>query len=214
MFPPLTHLLHHSTSLSFLYHVHNHSCSLAATPLHFTPMLCIITSLSPLNHFKHHSLHSIATPFLVPSIISDSCIITLNHCTQLLHHSLFPPSFQISCIIALNCYTTPCSPPLPCTSSIKGSVCNINLVHTWLDHSLPFQHNLHPNTSIHLHIHSSIQTNLQTLTNTLCRSKGREGKCLDVLAVQLGSLERLGVFFLLFLMFKFISFRFVVNMSG
>ena len=58
--------LHHSTSLSFLYHVHNHSCSLAATPLHFTPMLCIITSLSPLNHFKHHSLHSIATPLHVP----------------------------------------------------------------------------------------------------------------------------------------------------
>ena len=48
--------LHHSTSLSFLYHVHNHSCSplafIAATPLPFTPMLCIITSLSPLNHFN------------------------------------------------------------------------------------------------------------------------------------------------------------------
>ena len=85
-FPPLTHLLHHSTSLSFLYHVHNHSYSLAATPLHFTLMLCIITSLSPLNHFKHQSLHSIATPFLVPSIISDF----MHHCTQLLHHSMFP----------------------------------------------------------------------------------------------------------------------------
>jgi len=110
MFPPLIHLLHHSTSLSFLYHVHNHSCSLAATPLHFTPMLYIITSLSHLNHFKHHSLHSIATQFLVPSIISDfmhhyieslhsiatpflvpSIILDfMHHCTQLLHHSMFP----------------------------------------------------------------------------------------------------------------------------
>ncbi|CAN2059736.1 unnamed protein product [Malus fusca] len=82
---------------------------------------------------------------------------------------------------------------MPCTSSIKGSVCGSHYIQFLLENSSPFRYNLHPNTSIHPHIHSSIQTNLQTLTNTLCRSKGREGKCLDVLAVQLGSLKRLDI---------------------
>ena len=46
---------------------------------------------------------------------------------------------------------------LPCTSSIKGNVCNINWVHTLLDHSLPFS--TQPSSK---HIHSSSHPFLHT----------------------------------------------------
>jgi len=54
--------MHHSTSFSFIYHVHNHSCSLlafiATTPLHFTT--------HALHHYFTFTFESLLTPPSIP----------------------------------------------------------------------------------------------------------------------------------------------------
>jgi len=92
MFPPLTHLLHHSTSfpLSTMCTISFHllaliSCTITLITLHCYTIPCSLHHFIFMHHYIE-SLHSIATPFLVPSIISDF----MHHCTQLLHHSMFP----------------------------------------------------------------------------------------------------------------------------